>query len=169
MPTYPGSQPGGGPQPWMPPRVQPAQQPQVKPQGQLAVGDSPGAKLQPVQPIVARGKPYEDPPAPPIQPLNKNNAKSAPLTLPSPQELGVPATERPAAKVDWNATHERLEQLGGTGFQTARLSDGRFRVGFVLRTNQADQVHHIEATAATQAEAVAAALRHAEQWASGQP
>jgi hypothetical protein len=167
--SFPGPQPGQvqPPKQWLPPRVQPAQQTQ---QGQVKPPTA--VAQQPVQPIVARGMRADDPPIQPVRPVI-NNTKAGPLTLPSPEELGVaprpPLPATPVAKVDWNATHDNLQRLGGTGFQLAQLADGRFRVAFVLRTNQADQVHHIEATAATQADAVASALARAEQWASGQP
>jgi hypothetical protein len=162
MQSFPGPQP----QQWQPPRVQPAQQAQVKPPAATQQQQvKPPAMLaqQPVQPILARGMRGDDPPVAPVRPQT-NNVKAAPLALPSPEELGVAP-----AKVDWNATHDRLQRLGGTGFQLAQLADGRHRVGFVLRTNQPDQVQHIEATASTQAEAVTAALAKAEQWATGQP
>jgi hypothetical protein len=161
--SFPAPQPGQvqAPKQWLPPRVQPAQQAQVKPPTAVA--------QQPVQPIVARGMRGDDPPLPQVRPATNTNLKASPLKLPSPEELGVaprpPLPATPVAKVDWNAAHDSLQRLGGTGFQLAQLADGRFRVGFVLRTNQADQVHHIEATAATQADAVASALAHAEQWA----
>jgi hypothetical protein len=167
--SFPGPQPGQAqpPRQWLPPRVQPAQQP---PPAQLAQAKPSAAPAQqPVQPIVARGMRPDDPPVPQVRPMTNNIAKPGPLTLPSPEELGVaprpPTQTTPAAKVDWNAAHDSLQRLGGTGFQLAQLADGRYRVGFVLRTDQADQVHHIEATAATQADAVASALARAEQWA----
>jgi hypothetical protein len=169
--TYPGPQPGQVQQPkqWLPPRVQPAQQ---APQAQLAQAKPAAAPAQQaVQPIVVRGMRADDPPVQQVRPLTNSPAKATPLTLPSPEELGVaPRSALPAAavaKVDWNATHDSLQRLGGTGFQLAQLADGRYRVGFVLRTNQADEVHHIEATAATQADAVASALARAEQWSGG--
>ena len=175
MQTYPGPQVGQmpGQQQWQQPRVQ---QP-VQPQQQAAVRPPLTAaqlqQQQPVQPIVARGKPYDEPAPQAIQPFKKSSAKADPLALPSPEELGVAPASRPSspavAKVDWNATHDRLQKLGGTAFQSAQLNDGSYRVGFVLRTNQTDQVHHIEATAATEAEAVAVALGHAEQWAFSRP
>jgi hypothetical protein len=108
--------------------------------------------------------------------------KLAPLTLPSPEELGLattvkgivlpppeemgvaPTPKAVPARIDWNATRERLDRLGHIGSESIQLSDGRYRVAFVLRTNQPNRVQHIEATAATEAEAVAVALARAEQW-----
>jgi hypothetical protein len=167
--TYPGPPPGQmqPPTQWVPPRSQPAQPPQ-----QAQAKPPQAVAQQPVQPIV-RGMRPDDPPIQPAKIVPTNNAKAAPLSLPSPEALGVAPrplpTTTPVAKIDWNAAHDSLQRLGGTGFQLAQLADGRFRVGFVLRTNQTDQVHHIEATADTQADAMASALARAEQWASGIP
>ena len=90
------------------------------------------------------------------------------MTLPSPEELGVAPQSNPISnvRIDWNVMHDRLQRLGGMGWQTGELPDGRFRAAFVLRTNQPDHVHHVEATAQTEAEAVGAALASAEQWAT---
>jgi hypothetical protein len=150
------------PPPW-PPRTNPPQTAQ-----------------QPVAPITARGMMAETPKvvSPPLIPTPKLN----PVSMPSPDEVGVvpPGAKsvampslgavgmpQPAkaggSKVDWNETRERLDRLGAIGLQTAKLADGRHRVAFVLRTRQADQVQHVEATAATEAEAVALALDRAEK------
>jgi hypothetical protein len=157
MPGYPGQQPAPprSPQQWVPPRAQAVQQPQAKPQAAPQV-----AGQQPVQPIIARGKPYDEP-----QPPN-TTVKATPIVLPSPQALGVVPSAPVVAKVDWNTTHERLQRLGGTGFQSLKLPDGRYRVGFILQASRTDEVHRVEATSDSEAEAVAAALRQAEDWAS---
>ena len=125
--------------------------------------------LATAQPILARGKPYEEPPPLPILPAPApvQPVSPAPLSLPSPAALGVAPTARPAptaAQVDWNAVHERMQRLGSVGVQSVPLSDGRHRVALTLPTNQVDQVHHVEAIAATEAEAVTAALVNAEEW-----
>ena len=134
----------------------------------------PQTAQQPVAPITARGMMAETPKvvSPPLIPT----PKLSPVSMPSPDEVGVvppgaksvampspPAPDKSAvARVDWNATRERLDRLGAIGLQTAQLSDGRHRVAFVLRTRQADQVQRVEATAATEVEAVALALERAE-------
>jgi hypothetical protein len=89
-----------------------------------------------------------------------------PLSLPSPEDAGV-AVPGTAGKVDWNATRERLQQLGGISWQLTQLTDGSFRVALVMRTTQPNCFHHIEATEATEAAAVNVAMARAEQWASG--
>jgi hypothetical protein len=174
MQTYPGPQavPVQVPQAW-PPKSQNAPPPQAKVQPATlvppgAVAQQPASQVppgtvaqQPVLPAYVRGARPEDPPPPPATSI----AKMSPLSLPSPEELGVASTAAPA-KVDWNAARDRLGQLGGVGLQMSQLTDGSYRVAFMMRTRQADQFQHIEATARTEAEAVSAALTRAEQWAT---
>lgn len=94
---------------------------------------------------------------------------SARIALPSPEELGLAAA--PAATVsaktttlDWNFAHSRLQRLSAVGFHIDRLSDGGFRVTFLLPTNQSQRTHHIESEAQTEAAAVLGALDQAEAW-----
>ena len=92
--------------------------------------------------------------------------------LPTPEQLGVactPAAGRPAAApetVDWNATHTRLLQLGALGWQVARLPQGGYRFTFLLPTAQPNCSRHVEATGASEAEAVRLALASVELQAS---
>jgi hypothetical protein len=163
MQGYAGPQPGRfEPPPW-PPRADP--QPAM-----TARGAMPEAPRQVVQPVVAAPKLMTVPTPAPEEVGIIPVAKAAPakdVRIPSPQEVGVAAPARSAsAKVDWNVTRDRLERLGAISVQTIRLEEGRHRVTFLLRTNQPDRVQHIEATAGTEAEAVAVALERAEQWAS---
>jgi hypothetical protein len=102
----------------------------------------------------------ETPPAPPPRP--------APLTLPSPQQLGLtqaPATTAPAEQLDGNATVQQVHRLGATGFHVAQLPGGRCQVSLQLPAGQ-DHSEHVEATADSEAAAVRLALARAEQWAS---
>jgi hypothetical protein len=155
----------------------------AQPPGRFAPPQWPPQTAQqpaPPPPITARGM-MQDPPNmtnPPLLPAPKLTAVSMPspeemgvvpakVGLPSPDELGVvPPGRTAAAIIDWNETRSRLDRLGAIGWQSTQLNDGRHRVAFVLRTKQADQVQHIEATATTEAEAVTAALARAEEWAT---
>jgi hypothetical protein len=149
------------PQPWPPQAAQLRQQPQ--PQFQ----PPPLAAQQPIEKPVVRGIRPDEVPMPAYVAVAES-VKLAPVSLPSPEELGVGLAARtPASRVDWNAAHARFQQLGGIGLQTTQLADGRVRVAFVLRTSRSDLVHHVEATAATEAEAVAVVLVEAERWAGG--
>ena len=148
-PQYVQPRPAPAPQQWPPRAAQ-----QALPPG----ANAPGSPV----PATARAKPYEEKPEPSIQ-SRTAAPKLEPLTLPSPESLGLAPKSAPA-KVDWNATLERLDRLGRIGHQVVQLDDGRCRVLLVMRTRQADQVQRIEATAATEAEAVGLALARAEQW-----
>lgn len=98
---------------------------------------------------------------------------SARLVLPSLEELGVAVqaqvpvqASRPA--LDWNRAHTRLQDLGAVGFHLDRLPNGGCRVTFLLPTSQPQRTHHVEAEAASEADAVRNALEQAETWRSSQ-
>jgi hypothetical protein len=85
-----------------------------------------------------------------------------PLALPAPHALGIiPPT---AEKVDWNATRNRLNQLGATTFRGDNLGPEGFRVTFLMRTSQPGRLHQIETIGQTEAAAVQIALDQAAQW-----
>jgi hypothetical protein len=83
--------------------------------------------------------------------------------LPSPEQLGVSAGA--VQRVDWNALHESLQRLGAVGLHVDRFPSGAYRVSLQLPTGQPERTHHIEAEAATEAEAARLALERGEQWA----
>jgi hypothetical protein len=93
---------------------------------------------------------------------------AAPLHLPSPEQLRVccarPA-EADAGRPDWNDTHQRLDRLGALGFHLDKVGRDGSHVTFLLPTAQPGKTHLIEATGATDAEAVRFALDRAELWA----
>jgi hypothetical protein len=152
-PPQPKAQPQ--PQPnWVPPPAQTAQAPAAR-------------QLQAAPPLVVRGK-IDDPPELPARAIAPIQLPPAPVVLPSPEALNVTpkSAVAPAPPVDWNAAMVRFNRVGGMGIQRAQMPDGRYRVALTLRTDVADQTHNIEATAATEAEAVSAALTGAEEWAS---
>src|SRR5438132_557177 len=90
----------------------------------------------------------------------------APLSLPSPEALGIQASKAaPAATIDWNIVHARLQRLGALGIHMDRLPQG-VRVTLHLPAGQ-QQTQHIEAVADSEAAAVHAAVENAEAWARG--
>jgi hypothetical protein len=116
---------------------------------------------------VVRAKIDDTPPAPPA-PAWTRAPRAA---LASPEQLGVAAAGTPAAlqpaaapaSVDWNATHARLRQLGAVGWQLGELPQGRgYRFTLLLPTAQPNCSRHVEATGATEAEAVRLALASAQ-------
>jgi hypothetical protein len=125
---------------------------------------APQGRPAPAAPSVARAKVEDAPPVPAPAP-----AWSAPLTLPTPEQLGivsagsaVPAMPE-SAPLDWNATHAHLRRLGAVGVQLGRLPQGGYRFGFLLPTDSPDVTRHIEGTGPTEAEAVRRALANAAQ------
>jgi hypothetical protein len=142
-------------QQWVPPPP-----PNVLPSGRTLAGAK--APTAPREPI-ARGK-IDDIPSPPPAP---GWSRPSPVMLPTPEQLGVACTPpAPPETVDWNATHTRLRQLGALGWQVARLPQGGYRFTFLLPTAQPNCSRHVEATAASEAEAVRLALASVEPRAS---
>ena len=111
-------------------------------------------RRRPREPLV-RAKGYDEEPA----------ARPAPLSLPSPEQLGV--ARRAPETVDWTATHQRLEELGAVGFQLESLTGGGFRFSCLIPTGQPDRAYRIEGQGTTQAEAVRIALERAAPYRRG--
>jgi hypothetical protein len=88
------------------------------------------------------------------------------LALPSPEELGLgaAAVARSVLAVDWNATHQRLKEMGAVGFHIDHPRAGVTQITFWLPTSEPGRTQLIEATAATEAEAVSLALRQADSF-----
>lgn len=119
------------------------------------------AASTPVPRPIVRGVAPEEPPPPPRRP--------EPLSIPSPETLGVSGTPSPSAPelCDWEATRRRLRDLGATSFQVLEQRRGwSFRMN--LPTRQPGQSHRIEAEGRTEAEAVRLALAEAERWVAQQ-
>jgi hypothetical protein len=145
---YPAAQYVGQPASWQTPNAN-----RAAPQPAAAVAPATAPR-----PVVARAKGPDEPlPSP----------TPARLTMPSPEQLGV-ARPKPAADgVDWTATRQRLDRLGATCFHLERLSPQAYRFTCLLPTTQPGRTHHVEAVAATEAEAVRLTLAKSEEWAAG--
>ena len=93
---------------------------------------------------------------------------SAPLTLPSPEQLGLSKPRAKDGGTDWSDARRRLDALGAVAFQVVKLSEGGCRFTCLLPTDQQSYNHRIEADAGTEAEAVRLGLERAEHWARQQ-
>jgi hypothetical protein len=118
--------------------------------------------------IPARVLAIEEPVRRPQQPAPVEVVNSRPETLhlPSPEELGL-ASEKPAADgghADWTALHARLEQMGATCLQVQRPSSQLVRIVSMFPMAE-NRVHRIEASGATEAEAVRLFLEQVDEWA----
>jgi hypothetical protein len=100
----------------------------------------------------------EDEPLPEAPPVVEER-RPEPLSLPSPEQLGVGH----GPSVDWADVHRRLEQLGALSFQQQKRLEGGFRITFMLPTDHNDRTQQIEAVAETEAQAVRLALEKAEE------
>lgn len=87
----------------------------------------------------------------------------SPLTLPSPEQLGIVGNAVAEATVDWTAVHRRLDALGATCFHMEKTTTGCCKVTCLLPAAQPGRQQHLEAQAASKAEAVQLVLERAEQ------
>jgi len=124
---------------------------------------NPAQVQQPSQPRPIFRAQAEDEPTP-ARP--RSNPRPAPLSMPSPEELGVLRNRvQESQAVDWTGVHVRLNQLGAICFHEEKSSPGTFRINCLLPTAQAGRMHHIEVQADSEAGAVRALLAKAEEWA----
>lgn len=88
-----------------------------------------------------------------------------PLSLPTPEQLGVTKPPPRDGSIEWTDAHRRLDALGAVTFQVSKLPEGGCRFTCLLPTDQRNYNHRIEADAATEAAAVRLGLERAEAWA----
>jgi hypothetical protein len=90
----------------------------------------------------------------------------APLTMPTPEQLGVRSSSTSAkTDLDLTAAYRRLESLGAVCVRLDKLDTGDSRFTCLLPTRQAGVNHRVEADASSPAEAVRSVLTQAEDWA----
>jgi hypothetical protein len=88
--------------------------------------------------------------------------------MPSPEQLGVIRAKSAAGDgIDWTTARRRLDRLGATCFHLEKRSQGGYRFTCLLPTTRPGRTHHVEAVAATEAEAVRLTLEKSEEWAGG--
>src|SRR5262245_1936734 len=87
------------------------------------------------------------------------------LVLPTPEALGLvsgnASTIQPATAFDWNDARTRLRRIGAVGFHLDEVAAGQWRATLLLPVGE-QQTRHVEASAGSDAAAVAAALQQAE-------
>jgi hypothetical protein len=126
-----------------------------------------GAQVQqpPPRPPVVRAKGDDDEPSPPRQPPAVADARPAPLSLPSPEQLGVArARADQPPPIDWNDIQRRLDRLGVVSLQEQKLLDGSDRVTCLLPVRPGGASHRVEAEGDSLAQAVGLALGRVEKW-----
>jgi hypothetical protein len=89
--------------------------------------------------------------------------------MPSPERLGVGRSRPANPGLDWSSLGGRLQQVGATGCHMDRVAGGGFRFTCWLPGAQAGVSQRVEATAATEDEAVRLALERAAQARAGRP
>jgi hypothetical protein len=128
----------------------------------------------PASSLAAQQRPSLPPPRfraqAPDEPVSKQlpaPVRSAPIAIPTPEQLGVATVPMSEGTSDWAAANRRLDLLGAVSSHRERLPQGGYRFTCLLATEQADRKHRVEAVAATEEEAVRLALQRAEEWATG--
>jgi hypothetical protein len=127
---------------------------QYAPQQGYPAAQRPQAKAPAPQPTTVRGQ------MPGKEEARPKAAASAPLSIPTPEQLGVgamrklaattaPVAQRPA-EVDWAATRKKLQELGAVSFRLDQLPAGRARFQVWLPT----QAAAVQADGASEADAV---------------
>ena len=85
--------------------------------------------------------------------------RPAPLTMPSPAELGLGARNQ-SPEIDWADVRRRLQRLEITSFHLQKLPEGGFR--FSCAVPMAGGTRKVEAEAIDEVDAIDRALTRAE-------
>lgn len=92
----------------------------------------------------------------------------APLSIPSPEELGVTRAARPTAPtravardLDWTRVRQNLQEMGVSRFQLENTGNGGVRFSCWVGSGSAAQL--VQADGSNEAEAVQACLQRASQ------
>jgi hypothetical protein len=112
---------------------------------------------------IFRAKGPDDSPVPSIQTASRI---PAPISIPTPEQLGVASAANLASdNLDWTAAHRQLEKLGAVCFRMDKLDAGVCQFTCLLATRQPGVTHRVEASAPSTAEAARLVLHQAEEWA----
>jgi hypothetical protein len=84
------------------------------------------------------------------------------MRIPLPEELGVVRPSAGLATVDWEAVAKQLKELGAQGLQMG-ITPGSHRCTLLLTSDRPGVTWRVDATAATQDEAVRLALERGRQ------
>ncbi len=138
--------------------------PFVPPSGVAPAVAAPQTRVAIAMPPPAR---FPTGPAPKISPRarGEEEAVSAPVTLPSPEQAGV--ARRHGADLEWAEAHRRLDEMGIVDFQIKPNGDGGFRFACLMPSGQPDRFYRIEGQGTTQREAVRVALERAAPYKRG--
>jgi hypothetical protein len=119
----------------------------------------------PQQPAQAPRQPQQQPVVRGSAPEEKKPARREPVSLPSPEQIGITPPVPPDPNViDWNATHERMKAMGVLEFQMPQRAEGGYRFSVVMATAEAGRTYRIEGTGATEAAAIRSCLDKTDRW-----
>jgi hypothetical protein len=84
------------------------------------------------------------------------------VRVPSPDELGVARPQSTAPRVDWAVVGQQMHELGARDFHIDPR-DGSYRCTLLLPGDRAGVTWRVDATAATEADAIRLAIERARQ------
>jgi hypothetical protein len=123
------------------------------------------APARPPAPIARTATPAGPKPIIRLQaPEETGTVRPAPVTIPSPEQLGVGLSRPAAVATDWAATRSRLKELGAVGFQLDQVPGGECRFVCWLPRPAGGAAERIESRAPTEAAAVRLGLERAARW-----
>src|SRR5262249_54928154 len=143
----------------LPPGALPPGAVTAPPFGQPAPQARPQAATPALRPVIRGQSPDE--PAPPPAPR-----PPVPVTIPTPEQLGVALAAAVPGSADWVSVRRRLDELHAVCFQVEALPQGGCRFLCLLPTAAPGRRQRVEAEAATEAEAASLALQKAGQCAA---
>ena len=104
-------------------------------------------------------------------PEEKKPVRPEPVSLPSPDKLGIAPTAPPApppppasGAVDWNATYARMKTMNVLGFGMGRPKEGGYQFSVVMATRTPGETYQIDGVGATEADAVRTCLDKTDRW-----
>ena len=101
------------------------------------------------------------------QPRGASTVPTAKLMMPSPEELGLAAGAAPGSspsRSEWTTARQRLDTLGASYYRLEKADAGfRFACSLPYHSDP-NRERHFECVAATEADAIRAALAQVEDW-----
>jgi hypothetical protein len=90
--------------------------------------------------------------------------RPAPITLPSPEELGVASTKAGADSFDWSPVQRRFRDAGASCFHVEFMPEGGCKLICLLPAEQPDRNHRIDVQSSSEEEAARLALAKLDDW-----
>jgi len=90
--------------------------------------------------------------------------RPAPLTLPSPEELGIASPKAGGDSFDWSPVQRRFRDAGASCFHVEFMPEGGCKLICLLPAEQPDRNHRIDVQSSSEEEAARLALAKLDDW-----